>query len=70
MKTRYEITEKEFEVIVKAISNVIGNPSGCLSPGDTIESCSGEHCTSMCIDTFTDSLKRQFIITKALEKYI
>ena len=64
MKTRYEITEKEFEVIVKAISNVIGNPSGCLSPGDTITSCCGELCTSMCIDTFTDSLKKQFIITK------
>lgn len=63
MITRHEITEEEFEVILKAIKSVLGNPSGCIDDKDYVECCSeSEHCTSMCWDTFKDGLKSQFII--------
>jgi hypothetical protein len=62
MKTLHQITEAEFQVFLSAIKNVIGNPSGCWHDKSTLEFCSGENCTSMCIDTFTDQLRRKFII--------
>ena len=63
MIQRTEITEKEFELIVLAINRVLGNPSGCMGDKDVIESCTtSKHCTSMCWDTFKDTLKQQFII--------
>lgn len=64
MKKRYEITEKEFEVIIKAIEDTIGY-CGCWDKDWRIECCSPDkHCISMCIETFITALKDCFIIKK------
>ena len=63
MKKQYVITTEEFDVMTKAIKNVIGSPAGCIGDKYTMEVVDElGNGTSICWDTFVDCLKREFII--------
>jgi len=59
MKLRHEITEEEFQVIIKAIEKTLGY----WGKKSLIECCDqSKHCTGMSVETFIKSLRNEFII--------